>query len=154
MISSTACLRPKKTTWPRFLKSCCDQPIQDALDLIRHGRNGDKNKTRESFASSELIDIEPLTYIRGRSIPNQFIIIDEAQNLSPLEVKTVITRVGHGTKIVLTGDIYQIDNPYVDIMSNGLNAVSERFRGHAVAAHVMLKSGVRSKVAELAANIL
>ncbi|MFH0881225.1 MAG: PhoH family protein, partial [Lentisphaerota bacterium] len=100
------------------------------------------------------INIEPLTYIRGRSIPNQFIILDEAQNLTPLETKTVITRVGPGTKIVLTGDIYQIDNPYVDSMSNGLSTLVERFRPYRLAAHISLNKGVRSEVAELAANLL
>jgi len=123
------------------------QPIHDALDLLRQGR-GDNDR------SLDLIDIEPLTYIRGRSIPNQFLIVDESQNLTPLEVKTVITRVGHDTKIVLTGDLYQIDNPYVDITSNGLNAVVEKFRTQDIAAHVTLSQGVRSRVAELAANLL
>lgn len=130
------------------------KPIHDALDLIRSSRFGSGKRGIETLMSSNLIDIEPLTYIRGRSIPNQFMIIDEAQNLTPREVKTVITRVGHGTKIVLTGDIYQIDNPYVDILSNGLNAVAERFRDYPVAGHVLLREGVRSRVAELAANVL
>ncbi len=129
------------------------QPIHDALDLIRHGRHGQK-KDRDFLHTSENIEVESLSYIRGRSIPNQFMIVDEAQNLTPLEVKTVITRVGHGTKIVLTGDIYQIDNPYIDSMSNGMNAVVERFRGHELAAHILLIRGVRSDVAELAANVL
>ncbi len=133
------------------------QPIHDALDLVKHGFHGGQNagkKNRDALANSEFISVEPLSYIRGRSIPNQYMIVDEAQNLTPLEVKTVITRVGHGTKIVLTGDIYQIDNPYVDSMSNGMNAVVEKFRGQSVAAHVMLSKGVRSEVAELAANLL
>lgn len=130
------------------------QPIHDALDLIRSSRFGRGKKAVESIASSDRIDIEPLTYIRGRSIPNQFIIIDEAQNLTPLEIKTVVTRVGHGSKVVLTGDIYQIDNPYVDALSNGLNAVADKFLSFPVAAHVMLHEGVRSRVAELAANVL
>ncbi|NCC52159.1 MAG: PhoH family protein [Spartobacteria bacterium] len=129
------------------------QPIQDALELVRHGRGKDA-KLRDLFTDSEYIDVEPLTYIRGRSIPNQFLIIDEVQNLTPLEVKTVITRVGHGSKVVLTGDIYQIDNPYVDVLSNGLNAVAERFRPYSLGAHVMLMDGVRSKIAELAANVM
>ena len=81
-------------------------------------------------------------------------IIDEAQNLTPLEVKTIITRVGHGTKIVLTGDPYQIDNPYVDAASNGFIYVVNRFREHAIAAHIELSRGERSELAELAANIL
>ncbi len=81
-------------------------------------------------------------------------VVDEAQNLTPLEAKTVLTRVGPGTKIVLTGDIYQIDNPYVDSMSNGLTTVAEKFKPHPVAAHILLSKGVRSEVAELAANLL
>ena len=81
-------------------------------------------------------------------------IVDEAQNLTPLEVKTVLTRVGPGTKIVLTGDIYQIDNPYVDSMSNGLSTVAEKFKSYGIAAHILLSKGVRSEVAELAANLL
>jgi len=95
-----------------------------------------------------------LSYIRGRSIANQFMIIDEAQNLTPLETKTIITRVGHGTKIILTGDPYQIDNPYVDSSSNGFNYVVSRFRTEPIAAHIELQKGERSELAELAANIL
>ena len=127
------------------------QPIYDALDLIRHGRD---KPSRDLLVGSERIAVEPLSYIRGRSIPNQFMIVDEAQNLTPLEVKTVITRVGHGTKIVLTGDIYQIDNPYVDVLSNGLNALVEKFKQESLAAHIELREGVRSRIAELAANLL
>ncbi|MEO5769864.1 MAG: PhoH family protein, partial [Polyangia bacterium] len=100
------------------------------------------------------IEIEPLTYIRGRSIPNQFIIVDEAQNLTPHEVKTIITRVGESTKIVLTGDPYQIDNPYVDATSNGLTTIVEKFKGEPVAGHVTLSKGERSALAELASNLL
>ena len=98
--------------------------------------------------------VEALSYIRGRSIANQFMIIDEAQNLTPLEAKTIITRVGHGTKIVFTGDPYQIDNPYVDSSSNGFNYVVSRFRTEAISAHIELQKGERSELAELAANIL
>jgi PhoH-like ATPase len=130
------------------------QPIFDALDLISTGRRNSWRKGKEGFADDDRLGVEPLTYIRGRSIPNQYIIVDEAQNLTPLEVKTVLTRVGPGTKIVLTGDIYQIDNPYVDSMSNGLTYVVERFRPYPVAAHILLTKGVRSEVAELAANLL
>ena len=100
------------------------------------------------------IEIEPLTYIRGRSIPNQYMIVDEAQNLTPHEVKTIITRVGEATKIVLTGDPYQIDNPYVDASSNGLTTVVERFKGEPIAGHVTLSKGERSPLAELASNVL
>ncbi|MGZ3429652.1 MAG: PhoH family protein, partial [Polyangia bacterium] len=91
---------------------------------------------------------------RGRSIPNQYMIVDEAQNLTPHEVKTIITRVGENTKIILTGDPYQIDNPYVDASNNGLTTVVERFKGEAIAGHVSMIKGERSPLAELAANIL
>ena len=133
------------------------QPIHDALALIVHnqsGGSGGNKKGGDLLASNPLIDVEPLTYIRGRSIPNQFMIVDESQNLTPLEVKTVITRVGNDTKIILTGDLYQIDNPYVDSLSNGLSAVVEKFRGESLAAHMLLTEGVRSDLAEKAANLL
>ena len=130
------------------------QPIYDALDLLANGRRDHALQNRSALEEADKIGIEPLTYIRGRSIPNQFIVVDEAQNLTPHEVKTVITRVGPGTKIILTGDIYQIDNPYVDSMSNGLSLLVERFRPYSIAAHIQLFKGVRSEVAELAANML
>ena len=101
-----------------------------------------------------LLDIEPLTYIRGRSIPNQYLIVDEAQNLTPHEIKTIVTRAGEGTKIILTGDPYQIDNPYVDSSSNGLSYLVERFKNERISAHVTLTRGERSELAELAANLL
>jgi PhoH-like ATPase len=100
------------------------------------------------------VEVEPLTYIRGRSIPNQYMIVDEAQNLTPHEVKTIITRVGDNTKIILTGDPYQIDNPYVDSSNNGLTTVVQRFRHHVIAGHITLVKGERSELAELAANLL
>ncbi|MFC1467645.1 PhoH family protein [Verrucomicrobiota bacterium] len=131
------------------------QPIHDALDLIRYGRGGKKTPPQHDFLKShEQISVEPLSYIRGRSIPNQYMVIDESQNLTPLEIKTVVTRVGHGTKIIFTGDIYQIDNPYVDCLSNGLSALVERVKDQALSAHVELTQGVRSEVAEMAANLL
>jgi PhoH-like ATPase len=130
------------------------QPIFDAMDLIANGRKNGFKGSKAMTEESDRIAIEPLTYIRGRSIPNQFIVVDEAQNLTPLEAKTVLTRVGPGTKIVLTGDIYQIDNPYVDSMSNGLTSVVEKFRPQSIAAHIVLQKGVRSEVADLAANLL
>ncbi|MCB1069859.1 MAG: PhoH family protein [Verrucomicrobia bacterium] len=129
------------------------QPIYDAMDLISNGKRTSRFG-KDNMEENDKVGIEPLTYIRGRSIPNQFIVVDEAQNLSPLEAKTVLTRVGPGTKIVLTGDIYQIDNPYVDSMSNGLTAIVEKFRSEAIAAHIVLNRGVRSEVADLAANLL
>ena len=118
-----------------------------------------KAEKKEGRAHQELVDlgfieIEPLTYIRGRSIPNQYMIVDEAQNLTPHEVKTIITRVGEGTKIILTGDPYQIDNPYVDASNNGLTTVVERFKDEPIAGHVTLTKGERSPLAELAANLL
>ena len=130
------------------------QPIYDTLDLLASGKKENAQKNRDALQETDRIGVEPLTYIRGRSIPNQYIIVDEAQNLTPLEVKTVITRVGHGTKIILTGDIYQIDNPYVDSMSNGLSVLVEKFKPYNIAAHVHLSKGVRSELAELAANLL
>ncbi|HMP89194.1 MAG TPA: PhoH family protein [Kiritimatiellia bacterium] len=130
------------------------QPIFDAMDLLANGRKNGFKGSKAMTEESDRIAIEPLTYIRGRSIPNQYIVVDEAQNLTPLEAKTVLTRVGPGTKIVLTGDIYQIDNPYVDSMSNGLTSIVEKFRAQHIAAHIVLNKGVRSEVADLAANLL
>jgi PhoH-like ATPase len=132
------------------------QPIYDNVEYLM-GLSKSERKSGRSY--QELIDmgfieIEPLTYIRGRSIPNQFIIVDEAQNLTPHEVKTIITRVGEATKVILTGDPYQIDNPYVDATSNGLTTVVEKFKGEAVAGHVTLSKGERSALAELASNVL
>ena len=130
------------------------QPIFDALDLIFSERKDGRKTTRELMENNDQVSVEALSFIRGRSIHHQFVIIDEAQNLTPLEVKTIITRAGHGTKIVLTGDIYQIDNPYVDSTSNGLSKAVNKFRAHGIAAHIGLQKGVRSELAELAANVL
>jgi len=132
------------------------QPIFDNVELLlgaveEHGRR--KRGYRE-LIDMGMLEIEPLTYIRGRSIPKQFMIVDEAQNLTPHEIKTIITRVGEGTKIVLTGDPYQIDNPYVDSSSNGLTYLVEKFKGQDEAGHVTLTKGERSSLAELAANLL
>lgn len=129
------------------------QPIYDNLELIAQLKNG-LGATFKEVIEKENIRIEPLTYIRGRSLPNQYIIVDEAQNLTPHEVKTIITRCGDGTKIVLTGDPYQIDNPYVDSTNNGLSYVVERFKKESVAAHITLMKGERSQLAELASNLL
>jgi PhoH-like ATPase len=101
-----------------------------------------------------IIEIEPLTYIRGRSLPNQYFIVDEAQNLTPHEVKTILTRIGEGSKLILTGDPYQIDNPYIDSESNGLTYVIDRFKGQSIFSSVTLFKGERSALAELAANLL
>ncbi|MCB9556692.1 MAG: PhoH family protein [Deltaproteobacteria bacterium] len=131
------------------------QPIYDNLELllgITH--SDDKDRSYRDFINLGYVEVEPLTYIRGRSIPNQFMIVDEAQNLTPLEAKTILTRAGESTKIVFTGDPYQIDNPYVDSSSNGLSTIVEQFKGQPLAGHVTLVKGERSELAELAANIL
>ncbi|HEV2210460.1 MAG TPA: PhoH family protein [Verrucomicrobiae bacterium] len=130
------------------------QPIHDALEMLSDLNMGHEHRRSGDLMRSGSIVVEALSYIRGRSIANQFMIIDEAQNLTPLETKTIITRVGHGTKIVFTGDPYQIDNPYVDSSSNGFNYIVSRFRAEPVAAHIELQKGERSELAELAANIL
>lgn len=133
--------------------------MQPVFDNIEYLLGSGTNQKRASGRAQELINqgmlnIEPLTYIRGRSIPNQYLIVDEAQNLTPHEIKTIITRAGQGTKVVLTGDCYQIDNPYVDSANNGLAFVVERFKNEAIAAHVTLSKGERSELAEIAANLL
>ena len=125
-------------------------PIRDNLEFLM---DGDKD-TLDMYLERGLIEIEALTYIRGRSIASAFIIIDEAQNLTSHELKTIITRVGEGTKIVLTGDIEQIDNAYIDQSSNGLTYAVEKFKAYDLSGHVTLKRGERSKVASLAAKIL
>jgi PhoH-like ATPase len=132
------------------------QPIFDNVEYLfafgRRKRQGVRGY--QELMHLGILEIEPLTYIRGRSIPNQFIIIDEAQNLSPHEVKAILTRAGENSKVVLTGDPYQIDNPFVDSASNGLSYTVEKFKGEALAGHVMLTKGERSPLAELAANLL
>jgi PhoH-like ATPase len=130
------------------------QPIHDALEMLSDLNMGHEHRRSVDLMRSGSIVVEALSYIRGRSIANQFMIIDEAQNLTPLEVKTILTRVGTGTKIVFTGDPYQIDNPYVDSSSNGFNYIVSRFRAQSVSAHIELQKGERSELAELAANIL
>jgi PhoH-like ATPase len=132
------------------------QPIYDNVEYLMGLSKGERKSGRsyQELIDMGFIEIEPLTYIRGRSIPNQFIIVDEAQNLTPHEVKTIITRVGEATKVILTGDPYQIDNPYVDATSNGLTTVVEKFKGEVVAGHVTLSKGERSALAELASNVL
>jgi PhoH-like ATPase len=133
------------------------QPIFDNLEILfTAGNAGRAHKDRGFLELLEngTIQVEPLTYIRGRSLPHQYLIIDESQNLTPHEVKTIITRCGEGTKIILTGDPQQIDNPYVDHASNGLSVVADRFRKEKIAGHVVLSKGERSELAELAANLL
>jgi PhoH-like ATPase len=131
------------------------QPIFDAVELIREiDRRSRRRSLPPDILESDELGIEPLTYIRGRSIPHQFMIVDEAQNLTPHEVKTIVTRVGRGTKVVLTGDLHQIDNPYVDAYSNGFSYVIDRFRNEKIAAHIALTKGERSELAEVASNLL
>ncbi|HUF89835.1 MAG TPA: PhoH family protein [Gemmatimonadota bacterium] len=131
------------------------QPIYDNLALLLDGlptTNG--TRTVDDLVRRGALAVEPLTHIRGRSIPQQFMLVDEAQNLTPLEVKTILTRVGENTKLVLTGDPWQIDTPYIDSSSNGFNHVVSHFRTIPLAAHVELRKGERSKLAEYAANLL
>ena len=134
------------------------QPIYDNLDFLL-GQRAQRQPHRRRAQSEELlemgyIDIEPITYIRGRSIPRQYLIIDEAQNLTAHEVKTLLTRAGEGTKVVLIGDPQQVDHPYLDPAHNGLSHVARRFFGQECAAHVTLVSGERSGLAALAADLL
>lgn len=132
------------------------QPIFDNIELLLGSveERGKRKRGYRELVDMGILEIEPLTYIRGRSIPSQYMIVDEAQNLTPHEIKTIITRAGEGTKIVLTGDPYQIDNPYVDSSSNGLTYVVEKFKNESISGHMTLTKGERSCLAELAANLL
>jgi PhoH-like ATPase len=132
------------------------QPIFDNLEYIFATGGGrlDAGRSYEELIAAGTIQVEALTYIRGRTLPNQFLIVDEAQNLTPHEVKTIITRCGTDTKIVLTGDPDQIDNPYVDAQSNGLTTVAERFKNERIGGHVTLTKGERSELAERASQLL
>ncbi len=132
------------------------QPLFDNLSVIRHRfsqQSKEYQKIEEMLAEEKLV-ITPLAYIRGRSLSNIFFIVDEAQNLTPHEVKTIITRAGEGTKMIFTGDIEQIDSPYLDIGSNGLSYLTDKMKGQQVFAHVNLVKGERSYLAELASQIL
>jgi PhoH-like ATPase len=133
------------------------QPIYDNLEFIV-GANTEARK-RTTMTAGQLeeagyLSVEPLTYIRGRSIPKQYLVVDEAQNLTPHEVKTILTRAGEGTKVIFTGDPHQIDNPYVDASTNGLSFLAEHFKHLDISGHVTLQKGERSKLAELASNLL
>lgn len=132
------------------------QPLYDNLEFLLIAGGGKRRNFRgfEELLDSGQIQVEPLTYIRGRSLPHQFVIVDEAQNLTPHEVKTVVTRCGEGTKIVLTGDPYQIDNPYVDATSNGLSVLADRLKNESIAGHIRLTKGERSELSNLAASKL
>lgn len=126
----------------RFLVGSNGEDVEGKVDYLMNSRGG------------KTIEVEALTYIRGRSIPQQYIIVDEAQNLTPHEVKTIISRAGEGSKIILTGDPYQIDSPYLDAGSNGLSYVVERMKGQKIFGHITLSKSERSELASLAANIL
>ncbi|MCI0474430.1 MAG: PhoH family protein [Ignavibacteria bacterium] len=132
------------------------QPLWDNLKVIQDQYpDTDKHHIAiNTMVKEEKLIVEPLSYIRGRSLQRIFFIVDEAQNLTPHEVKTIITRVGEGTKLVFTGDIYQIDHPYLDSMSNGLSYLIEHFKGQKLYAHINLEKGERSELAELASNLL
>jgi PhoH-like ATPase len=131
-------------------------PIRDNLEFLMSYSYSkrDSYETLDTYIQSGVIEVEALTYIRGRSIANAYIIIDESQNLTAHELKTIITRVGENTKIILTGDVEQIDNLYVDQQSNGLSYAIEKFKAHSLAGHLTLKKGERSAVATLASKIL
>ena len=124
--------------------------LQDNLQYLL----GDDKMTLNMYVDDGKIEVEAMTYIRGRSISNAFIVIDEVQNMTQHEIKTVLTRVGEGTKIVLTGDVEQIDNVYIDATNNGLSYVVEKMKSQDVSGHVTLSKGERSKVATIAAKLL
>ncbi|WP_346857019.1 PhoH family protein [uncultured Draconibacterium sp.] len=132
------------------------QPLFDNLSVIKHTFNPRSNEYQliEEMVKEERLNITPLAYIRGRSLSNAFFIIDEAQNLTPHEIKTIITRAGEGTKMVFTGDLQQIDSPYLDMKSNGLAYMTDRMRNQDIFAHINLVKGERSYLAELASNLL
>ena len=131
------------------------QPLFDNLGVIQsHHREGKNAPHYRDLLEDEKLVISALSYIRGRSLVKIFFIVDEAQNLTPHEVKTIVTRAGEGTKIVLTGDIFQIDHPYLDIHSNGLSHIIAKMQGEKLYAHINLEKGERSALADLASNLL
>jgi PhoH-like ATPase len=129
-------------------------PIFDNLHFLLASEERDPDEVIKRLIQEESITLEALTYIRGRSISKQYLIVDEAQNLTPHEIKTIISRAGHDTKVILTGDPHQIDNPYLDASSNGLTYLVERMRGQKLAGHVTLQKSERSELAGIAANLL
>ena len=130
------------------------QPLFDNLGVMQFGDEGKNGRGISELLAEKKLVIAPLAYIRGRSLVNIFFIVDEAQNLTPHEIKTIITRAGEGTKIVFTGDIFQIDHPYLDSHSNGLSYLIEKMQGQRLYAHINLEKGERSELAELASNLL
>ena len=130
------------------------QPLFYNLEYILSVHKRPNLKSIDSILNNKMVELEAITYIRGRSLPRQYIIIDEAQNLSPHEIKTIVSRAGDDTKVVLTGDPYQIDSPYLDANSNGLTYLVETFKGQHIFGHVTLEHSERSLLAELAAELL
>jgi PhoH-like ATPase len=130
------------------------QPLFDNLEFVMSVYKRPNLKSTEQLINSRIIELEALSYIRGRSLPGQFIIIDEAQNLSPHEIKTIVSRAGEGSKVVLTGDPQQIDSPYLDANSNGLSFLIEAFKGLDIFGHATLLKSERSRLSELAAELL
>lgn len=132
------------------------QPIFDNFEFLLSSKaaSRDRRINYKTIMEFGQVEIEALTYIRGRTLPNQWLVVDEAQNLTPHEIKTIITRVGEGTKIVLTGDPYQIDNPYIDSSNNAVTYVAEKFKDNPFGAHIVMSKGERSDLADIASNIL
>ncbi|MDR1932167.1 MAG: PhoH family protein [Spirochaetales bacterium] len=130
------------------------QPLFDNLDYILSVYKKPTLKTVDQLMASKYIELEAISHIRGRSLPGQYIIIDEAQNLTPHEIKTIVSRAGQGTKVVLTGDPFQIDSPYLDANSNGLSYLVDVFKGQKIFGHVTMQKSERSRLAELAAELL
>ena len=132
------------------------QPLMDNLGVIRgQFRPSSKEALKiDAMLNEEKLLISPLAYIRGRSLGKVFLICDEAQNLTPHEIKTIITRAGEGTKMVFTGDIFQIDQPYLDQWSNGLTHLSEKMEGQKLFEHIFLRVGERSELSDIAAKLL
>ena len=131
-------------------------PLWDNLSVIKHQFDEKERDFRrlDEMVEAEKLHITPLAYIRGRSFSNIMFIVDEAQNLTPHEIRTIITRAGEGTKMIFTGDIFQIDTPYLDAQSNGLSYLIDRIRGNRLYAHVNLDKGERSELANLASMLL
>ena len=129
------------------------QPLYDNLAVIQDQVNGNRKKITKLLEEEKIV-ITPLSYIRGRSLVKVFFLVDEAQNLTPHEVKTIITRAGEGTKVVFTGDVFQIDHPYLDSHSNGLSYLIEKMKAQKLCAHINLEKGERSDLSELAINLL
>ena len=132
------------------------QPLFDNLNVIKSqiGRNGAEYKALQDIEESGKLSIEALAFIRGRSLSETYCIVDEAQNLTPHEIKTIITRAGENTKMVFTGDLQQIDQPYLDSQSNGLAYMIDKMKGQNLFAHVNLVKGERSELSELASDLL